>query len=98
MTTLTPEEATAALPDWRYRDKHLELSVDAGAFMAAVEFVNEVAQLAEEQNHHPDIDVRYSKVRLAVRSHDVDALTDRDVTLGQAISAVVQERGLKVTE
>lgn len=98
MTTLNPEEATAALPDWQYRDKHLELAIDAGAFMAAVEFVNEVARLAEAQNHHPDIDLRYSRVRLAVRSHDVDALTDRDVALGQAISTVVAERGFTITD
>lgn len=96
MTTMTPDEVGAALPDWRYRDGFMELSIDAGSFMAAIEFVNEVARLAEAQNHHPDIDVRYARVRLAVRSHDVDALTDRDVTLGKAVSAVVEDRALKV--
>ena len=50
-----------------------------------MEFVNEVAELAEAAGHHPDIDIRYNKVRLALSSHDAGGLTQRDFDLASSI-------------
>ena len=44
-------------------------------------FVNRVAELAEEAGHHPDIDIRYNRVRLALVTHDADGLTSKDFDL-----------------
>ena len=54
-------------------------------FRAAMRFVNQVAELAEEAGHHPDIDIRYNRVRLALVTHDAGGLTNKDFELaGQA--------------
>jgi 4a-hydroxytetrahydrobiopterin dehydratase len=51
-----------------------------------MKFVNTVAQQAEAAGHHPDIDIRYNKVRLALTSHDAGGLTDKDFSLAAAIN------------
>lgn len=53
-------------------------------------FVNEVAQLAEKVNHHPDIDIRYNHVLLSLWSHDQNGVTDRDIRLAREIEKIVQ--------
>jgi 4a-hydroxytetrahydrobiopterin dehydratase len=58
-------------------------------FIQAVEFVNEVAELAEAAGHHPDIDIRYNKVRLALSSHDAGGLTQRDFDLASSIDELI---------
>ncbi|MSR37005.1 MAG: 4a-hydroxytetrahydrobiopterin dehydratase [Gemmatimonadetes bacterium] len=55
------------------------------AFRDAIVFVNRVAGLADDMNHHPDIDIRYDKVKLRLSSHDAGGVTERDLTLAQAI-------------
>ena len=52
--------------------------------MQSMEFVNQVAETAESVNHHPDIDVRYSAVTLALTTHDSGGLTLNDVDLAAA--------------
>ena len=51
-------------------------------------FVNSVAEMAEGAGHHPDIDIRYNKVRLALISHDAGGLTERDFDLAAAIDSL----------
>ena len=92
--TLTRTEASRALPGWRYLLGRMQLTVDAGGFNEALSLVNDVAALANDHDHHPEIDLRYNLVHLAMASHDVGAITDRDVALGQAISSLLEERGL----
>jgi 4a-hydroxytetrahydrobiopterin dehydratase len=53
-----------------------------------MEFVNRVAGLAESADHHPDIDIRYSKVTLTLSSHDAGGITDKDIALAKAIDQV----------
>jgi 4a-hydroxytetrahydrobiopterin dehydratase len=50
-------------------------------------FVNRVAALAEAADHHPDIDIRYSRVTLVLSSHDAGGLTARDFALAERIGA-----------
>ena len=47
-------------------------------FPAAIKFVNAVARHAEQAGHHPDIDIRWNKVALALTTHDAGGLTDKD--------------------
>ena len=67
-----------AHPEWRLAGGTLVREWAFPDFSAAIAFVNRIASLAEELNHHPDIDVRYTRVRLALVSHDLGALTHRD--------------------
>ena len=57
-----------------------------GDFAQAMSFVNRVAVLAESAGHHPDIDIRYNKVRLGLVSHDAGGITDRDAAMADSIS------------
>ncbi|GGG92554.1 hypothetical protein GCM10011586_04100 [Silvibacterium dinghuense] len=57
-------------------------------FVAAMNFVHAVAEEAEHAGHHPDIDIRYNRVRLALVSHDAGGLTHRDFDLAAAIDAL----------
>ena len=54
-------------------------------FRAAIVFLNRVAGLADDMNHHPDIDIRYDKVKLRLSSHDAGGVTDRDLKLARAV-------------
>ena len=56
-------------------------------FSGSMAFVNRVAALAEAADHHPDIDIRYSKVTLVLSTHDAGGLTARDFALAEAIGA-----------
>lgn len=79
------------------RDRGLRWCLDDGAlatewrgadFADAMAFVVRVAELAEEADHHPDIDIRYATVGLRLWSHDVGGVTERDLALAGAIDAL----------
>jgi len=75
-------------PRWELSGGQLVKTVACGDFRRALDFVNEVGRLAEEANHHPDIDIRYSKVTLALVSHDAGGITSRDLDLARAIDGI----------
>lgn len=91
MTTLTHAEIASrltALPDWQIEAGELVRTFQFKNFLDAVAFVNKVADLAEEAKHHPDIDIRYDRVRLALVSHDAGGLTGKDFALASAADRV----------
>ena len=57
-------------------------------FAGAMAFVNRVAQVAEELNHHPDITIRWNKVTLTLSTHTSSGLTGRDFQLAEALDAL----------
>jgi 4a-hydroxytetrahydrobiopterin dehydratase len=75
-------------PRWQLVGAKLVKSVVCAGFVGALEFVGAVGRLAEEANHHPDIDIRYNRVTLALITHDSDGITQLDVDLARAIDAV----------
>ena len=82
------DAALAELPDWRYRLGGLVTVYKAPTAAAALELTAAVGRLAEEQNHHPDLDWRYNRVFLRYSSHDAgDEVTMRDVAAATAASA-----------
>lgn len=90
-TTLSRAQAQEGAPQWRLLLGRLMLSVRFPDFAAALGFVDAVGALAEQQDHHPDIDLRWGRVVLAVSSHDVGGITERDLRLARAVSAIVAE-------
>jgi 4a-hydroxytetrahydrobiopterin dehydratase len=91
MKALTPselDEALARLPNWHLADGKLVRDYQFADFLEAIAFVNQLAALAERQNHHPDIDIRYNKVRLALVTHDAGGLTAKDFDLAAKADAV----------
>jgi 4a-hydroxytetrahydrobiopterin dehydratase len=89
MKKLTEDELREALqqiPDWKLESGEIVQQRTFKDFVAAVAFVNDVAQLAEAAGHHPDIDIRYNRVRLALMTHDAGGLTSNDTNLAQKIN------------
>ena len=92
MALLSRVEATeklASLPDWRLAGGTIERTLTFADFPAAMAFVNRVAEAAEKAGHHPDIDIRWNKVRLALTSHDAGGLTERDFNLAAVLDSLV---------
>ncbi len=79
------------LPEWELDKKTIERLFEFDDFSQAIEFVNGVAEIAEEEDHHPDIDIRYNKVRLALSTHSEGGLTDLDFELAEKIDTLVDE-------
>lgn len=76
-------------PDgWDVRNGTLFRKLEFENFEAAFAFMTLVAGLAEQHNHHPDWCNSYNTVNISLKSHDVSAITDRDVNLAQAINAL----------
>ena len=81
------------MADWIEKDGALERTIELRSFRAAIEFVNRVAALAEEANHHPDIAISYKKVTLRWTSHDAGGITDRDRELAARTDALIAAPG-----
>jgi 4a-hydroxytetrahydrobiopterin dehydratase len=86
---LTEDELAAALatlPMWSVAGGKLTTKRDLPSFLEAVAFVGSVAQVAEALDHHPDIDLRWRTVTLAVNTHDSGgAITARDLELARQV-------------
>ena len=89
LSPLSEAEALArldSLPGWRYDTPEIVREFKFHDFRAALAFVNQVGDLAEQAGHHPDIDIRYNKVRLALITHDAGGLTTNDFDLAAKIN------------
>jgi 4a-hydroxytetrahydrobiopterin dehydratase len=89
------EVEAAGLTDWRQLFEALRTRFKTGGFNQGVELVTRIAELADEADHHPDVDLRYPHVNIAIFSHDVFAVTARDIDLARAISAAAAELGIE---
>lgn len=78
------------VPEWEHDKKSIERVFEFEDFTEAIDFVNQVAEIAEEEDHHPDIDVRYNKVRLELSTHSAGGLTELDFTLAERIDTLVE--------
>jgi len=87
LTETEIQEQLRRLPGWERRGSEIRRTFSFPDFAGAMAFVNRVAGLAEAANHHPDIDIRYSKVTLALSTHDAGGLTARDFALAEKIGA-----------
>jgi len=74
---------TAAPEGWEVVDGALQRTFRFEDFSSAIDFVNRVAEVAEEENHHPDISVRYREVTLRFWTHSERAITERDAALAE---------------
>lgn len=92
MPLLTDADRTDFLthhPTWEIQGEILERTFQFKDFIDAVGFVTRVAILAEKAFHHPDIDIRWSKVRIALTTHDEGGLTEKDTGLAGSIEALI---------
>ena len=85
------KNALKKIPEWENDKKRIERIFEFDDFTEAMDFVNNVAEIAEEQEHHPDIDIRYNKVKLSVYTHSKNGLTHMDFELAERIDTLQEE-------
>ena len=78
------------IPEWELEKKHVERTFEFDDFADAIDFVNAVAEVAEDEEHHPDIDIRYNKVRLVLSTHSKGGLTELDFNLAERIDTLAE--------
>lgn len=86
---LAPAEIIAMaeqLPEWTATEQALTRKYQFKDFRAAMAFVNQIADIAEAQQQHPDIFISYNKVELTLSTHKVGGVTHKDFLLAEAIS------------
>jgi 4a-hydroxytetrahydrobiopterin dehydratase len=81
--------AMADRPHWEVRRGSLFRAVQAPSFMDGIRIVDQVAQAAEELDHHPDIDIRWTTISFALSTHSEGGITDLDVTLAARIDEII---------
>jgi 4a-hydroxytetrahydrobiopterin dehydratase len=83
LTSVQVKESLAQVPEWKKKGSVISRTVEFDDFPAAIKFVNSVAKIAEKAQHHPDIDIRWNKVTLALTTHDEGGLTEKDFEAAQ---------------
>ena len=81
-------DALAGLPGWAREGDVVVKTYELATFPAAIAFVGQIADRAEAANHHPDLDIRYRKVRVALSTHDEGGITEKDVALATEIESL----------
>jgi len=90
--TLTGQQvADAGLDDWRLVLGRLRARFATDDFASAARLTQRVGAAAEAANHHPDLDLRYGRLDVALASHDVGGITSRDLDLARVVSALAAE-------
>jgi 4a-hydroxytetrahydrobiopterin dehydratase len=77
------KSALVEIPAWKKKGEVISRKFQFKDFPVAMKFVNVVAKLAEKKQHHPDIDIRWNKVTLALTTHEAGGLTEKDFTLAK---------------
>jgi 4a-hydroxytetrahydrobiopterin dehydratase len=94
MTLLSQEEVDRALANelsaWIQEDgPAIARMIKADSFLDGIELVRRVAEKAEEADHHPDIDIRYTTIRFALSTHSEGGITQKDIDLAGAIDRIL---------
>lgn len=82
------------LSGWRKVLDRLVVRFETGDFNTGAALVTKIAEVADEANHHPDVDLRYPHLTVSLKSHDVNAITARDIRLARRISGLAAEAGV----
>ncbi len=90
MTAMTKDEVKARLGElsgWDRDGDEIEKKFSFDDFNASMAFVNAVARLAEAADHHPDISIKYNRVKLTLSTHSEGGVTEKDFALAAQIDA-----------
>jgi 4a-hydroxytetrahydrobiopterin dehydratase len=91
MAVLTEPEirqSLGKLSGWHKNGEAIQRTFEFPDFKAAMQFVNKIGDAAEQAGHHPDIDIRYNKVTMALVSHDAGGVTEKDVRMAERINQI----------
>jgi 4a-hydroxytetrahydrobiopterin dehydratase len=88
LSDLEIQRALGSLPGWARRGDVLTKTFTFPAFADGIAFVQKVATAADAANHHPDIDIRYTKVICTLSTHDAGGITQNDLSLAATIESL----------
>ncbi|MET0933783.1 MAG: 4a-hydroxytetrahydrobiopterin dehydratase [Mycetocola sp.] len=99
-STLSPAETSDELrgSGFRHRSGRLTASFSTPDFSTGAHLVAEVAEIANELNHHPDVTLGWGSVGFSLTSHDAGGVTQRDVDLARRIAAAAAALGIQQAE
>ncbi len=82
------EDLMRRVPEWEHEGTALERTFEFDEFTDAIDFVNGVAEIAEDAGHHPDMDIRDNRVRLILTTHSKGGLTENDFALAEKLNTL----------
>ena len=88
LTDAQIQQELSSLHGWQKNGTAIQRVFRFPDFKEAMKFVNQVAEAAEQANHHPDIDIRYNTVTMSLVSHDSGGVTQRDVRMAGVIDRI----------
>lgn len=88
------EDALTEIDGWEFKGNRLERVIKTSSFVNGVELIKEITPAAEELNHHPDVFLAYSKVKVQLWTHEVNGITQLDVELAQRINEIALTQGI----
>ena len=88
LSDLEVQRALGGLPGWARRGEVLTKTFAFDRFADGIRFIDRLARVADDMNHHPDIDVRYTKVTIMLSTHDAGGITQADLRLAEKIEMV----------
>jgi 4a-hydroxytetrahydrobiopterin dehydratase len=83
------ETLTSEHPDWEVVGEEVSRQFEFADFNEAMQFVNRVADAADKSDHHPDIDIRWNKVKLVLSTHSEGGLTSKDADMVEVIDGLI---------
>ena len=87
LSDLEIQRALGGLSGWSRRGETLTKTYTFEKFAEGIAFVGRVAKIADEMDHHPDIDIRYTKVTMTLSTHDAGGITKSDLDLAERIES-----------
>ncbi|MGA0900217.1 MAG: 4a-hydroxytetrahydrobiopterin dehydratase [Luteolibacter sp.] len=83
------DDALKKCPEWEPEGKTITRTIEFEEFNDAVDFVNDLAEISDKAQHHPDILICYNKVTLTLTTHDAGGITELDIELAQRVDNLV---------
>lgn len=83
------QEHLTTLSGWEHKADTLVKDFNFNNFMESMAFANQIAPLAEEMGHHPDLIISYSKVTVSLTTHEAKAVTQKDFDLALKVDQLV---------
>ncbi len=97
MRPLAKDEIQKRLPQgWRIGQCSIVRELTFSSYLDGIRFVNEVAELAEKEDHHPDITIVWKTVKLSLSTHSVGGVTERDIDMASRINSLVEKWASKL--
>jgi 4a-hydroxytetrahydrobiopterin dehydratase len=81
-------ERLKTMPGWSLVGNAIYKKFTFKSFLPAIAFVNQIAEAAEQANHHPDITINYNQVGITLSTHSQSGVTEKDLHLAEAIDKI----------